>query len=169
MYSIVDDAVVAQDVAVGPQLVDQSARVSHGFLPWIRASHSSRRSPRSGLQSLEEVFIDFVERDLGLRLDTHLMTKHQLGKPRTVDQLDPGVDPVCLLASALAECAGRDEDSSITLRAHQRPDEALDRRSVNYSVFGVALGLHEDSVKAERVLADDPVDTASPEALVRSR
>jgi hypothetical protein len=46
------------------------------------------------------------------------------------------------------------------LRALQGPDERLDVWSLNGVLFVVSLGLYTDEIKPERVLADDPIQSA---------
>lgn len=55
------------------------------------------------LQALEEVFVQAVQRDGLIRLDTDAVRDEKLSESAPVDQLDPRVDPLGLLDGSTGE------------------------------------------------------------------
>jgi hypothetical protein len=86
------------------------------------------------------------------------MRHEELCQRATVDEFDPGVDPVCLEAGTLGESRGGDGDPAVALLSQQGSRELVDSRTVSRPILGTALGLNMDPFQSQRISADDPVD-----------
>src|SRR3712207_1857607 len=114
--------------------------------------------PNASSEGLEEVLVQLVQRHGDFRLHAHPMAEHEFCEPPSVDEFDARVDAVRFGSGACGEAARGDEDTAVALRAHERPDESLDRRTLDGLVRAIPLGLQVDAVEAERILTDDPID-----------
>ena len=77
---------------------------------------------------------------------------------QAVDQHDARAQAARSVDGRLAEGRSGDEDALVGLLQAQSAVKVADRAGADVVAFGVALGLHEDLVDAERVLVDDAID-----------
>src|ERR1700722_12286230 len=113
----------------------------------------------SPLRFLEEVFVHALD-DVGLPvLYADVVGDHELGKRDAIDEDNSRGYAVVVGDGLVGETAGGDENSAVSLRAVQGTDESLDLRAPDRARGRVPLGLHVNLVQAERVLADDAIQS----------
>ena len=116
--------------------------------------------PKSAPRSSVEVVLVDLDHVVGLlHLHAHAVLNHELGQAGAVDQHDALRNAVGIVARALAEAAGGDEDALAGSAPGERADEALQFGALHRLVGGVALGLHVDLAETQGILIDDAVDS----------
>ena len=106
---------------------------------------------------LEEVLVDLLDL-IGLTNGhTQVLIHHEGHQSWPVNQHKADCDLLRVLSGTLCEVGRVDEHSPLRLSTLKRSYEGLDVGTVDRRSRLMALGLHPDKIKSERVLVNDPV------------